>query len=142
MADFWDDPWEEQERHARQSAWEDSMREEADALGDKVVRHAAELDSLRRALEHRNADLRAYKGQASRLVRENAALAEDAARLRGRVSSLEALARDMWDGMCGYSHDCRDCDLNVGTYMAPLCSFRRRMGDLGVLPATDGKEEE
>lgn len=59
-----------------------------------------------------------------------ASVLADAAEL---LDELCDLVNDMWHGMCGYSHDCRDCDNNCGTYQEPICEFRRRMDEVGVI---------
>lgn len=60
-----------------------------------------------------------------------------------RVGQLEAenerlreLVRDMWNGMCGYEHECRSCEhyeLYEGQRFVGECEYHRRMRELGVV---------
>ncbi len=52
-----------------------------------------------------------------------------------RIASLEELVADMWNGMCGYGHDCRSCEhyeLYAEQRFAGECEYYRRMRELGV----------
>ena len=52
-----------------------------------------------------------------------------------RIVDLEELVKDMWDGMCGYAHDCRNCEhyeLFEGQRFVGECAYHRRIKELGV----------
>ena len=58
-------------------------------------------------------------------------------RLEAENAKLRELVRDMWNGMCGYGHDCRFCEhyeLCEGQRFVGECEYRRRMRELGVEP--------
>lgn len=41
----------------------------------------------------------------------------------------------MWNGMCGYEHDCRSCEhyeLHEGQRLVGECQYHARMRELGV----------
>lgn len=49
--------------------------------------------------------------------------------------NLRGLVRDMWNGMCGYRHDCRSCEhyeLYAEQRFAGECEYHRRMRELGI----------
>lgn len=51
------------------------------------------------------------------------------------INELHELVRDMWNGMCGYAHDCRSCEhyeLYEGQRFVGECEYHRRMRELGV----------
>lgn len=48
---------------------------------------------------------------------------------------LRELVRDMWNGMCGYGHDCRFCEhyeLYEGQRFVGECEYHRRLRELGI----------
>ena len=50
-------------------------------------------------------------------------------------AKLRELVRDMWNGMCGYAHDCRSCEhyeLYEGQRLVGECQYHARMRELGV----------
>lgn len=50
-------------------------------------------------------------------------------------AKLRELVRDMFDGMCGYEHDCRSCEhyeLHEGQRFVGECEYHKRMRELGV----------
>lgn len=56
-------------------------------------------------------------------------------RLESENAKLRELVRDMWNGMCGYVHDCRYCEhyeLYEGQRFVGKCEYHRRMTELGV----------
>ena len=76
------------------------------------------------------------------LKAENAKMREQGARLFDKVlelfdenDKLRKLVADMWDGMCGYAHECRDCEhykLHEGQRFAGECRYHIRMRELGI----------
>ena len=50
-----------------------------------------------------------------------------------RIASLEELVLDMWNGMCGYGHDCRSCEhykMHEGQRLVGECQYHIRMREL------------
>jgi len=79
-----------------------------------------------------------YIGDLEQSVKE---LEEENARLRSCLSDdaenarLRELVADMWNGMCGYEHDCRYCEhyeLYAEQRFVGECEYHRRMRELGV----------
>ena len=60
---------------------------------------------------------------------------EGMGRMGWRCAKLRELMADMWNGMCGYVHDCRICEhyeLYAGQRFVGECEYHRRMRELGV----------
>ena len=56
-------------------------------------------------------------------------------RLKAENAKLRELVADMWQGMCGYFHDCRDCEhyeLYEGQRFVGECEYHRRERELGI----------
>lgn len=56
--------------------------------------------------------------------------------LQAENARLRELVADMWDGMCGYTHECRSCEhyeLYEGQRFAGECEYHKRMRELGVV---------
>lgn len=55
--------------------------------------------------------------------------------LEAENAKLRELVADMWNGMCGYGHDCRYCEhyeLYAEQRFVGECEYHRRMRELGV----------
>ena len=62
-------------------------------------------------------------------------MAKVAESLEAENVKLRELVADMWQGMCGYFHDCRDCEhyeLYEGQRFVGECEYHRRERELGI----------
>lgn len=60
---------------------------------------------------------------------------ESIGRMEERNAKLRELCADMFNGMCGYEHDCRYCEhfeMCEGQYFVGECEYNRRLRELGV----------
>lgn len=93
-------------------------------------------------LSIRNIGVKSYHEVIDKLDEWRDGLGEEEVDWHERSNELEAenvrlreLCADMWNGMCGYAHDCRDCDhyeLYEGHRFAGECKYWRRMRELGI----------
>ena len=100
---------------------------------------ANKLSRIATELEQKNTALTAMNVHLQKELEAEHALAEtlghDCERLKDENTSLRELVRDMWSGMCGYAHDCRNCEhyeLYEGQSFVGKCEYYRRMCELGI----------
>jgi plasmid replication initiation protein len=89
-----------------------SITAEVCLLESKLERQAAEIDSMRKALEQRNSDVKLYKEQCGRLAEEN--------------GSLRDACKAAWG--CAHTYTvCDECESIFGD-----CIVKKAMRDIGI----------
>lgn len=91
------------------------------ALAEEVTHLHGQLDKL----QDENAKLRESNNMLAKLLGDRTA----------DCHKLRELVRDMWNGMCGYGHDCRSCEhyeLCAGQRFVGECEYHRRIHELGI----------